>query len=359
MKIYINPAFEENISKLPSNLQKNARISEGKRIAAAKKFLTKARLHPNHKNKKYNYEKAIYYDCFTCLDVYCPTHEIIFSVRPTDHLAGIGCKLCTNDHKRKIKTAKAAKKFIPQAQKHPKHKNKNYGYEKSIYIDSKTPIQIWCPNHKKYFWITPNNHLQGKGCKECGHEETNKKQILKAKLEFEQKAKIHPNHKNKNYGYNNVIYINAKTHVLIYCPKHGNFSQTPDNHLHGYGCPFCPSMLESNGEIIINSYLKEHNIDFKRQVRLEKCKNIKKLSFDFGIYDLDNHEKLKALIEFNGAQHYKPFKYLGGEKSFSMIQKRDHIKLSYCKQNNIPLLIIPYTQQKQIPEILQNFLNSI
>lgn len=49
------------------------------------------------------------------------------------------------------------------------------------------------------------------------------------------------NEKHANaYTYNNVVYYNAHTHVNITCPLHGDWSQTPMNHITGgYGCPTC------------------------------------------------------------------------------------------------------------------------
>ena len=41
------------------------------------------------------------------------------------------------------------------------------------------------------------------------------------------------------YFYNNVEYKNNKTKVCIICPEHGEFWQTPANHLQGHGCPKC------------------------------------------------------------------------------------------------------------------------
>lgn len=43
----------------------------------------------------------------------------------------------------------------------------------------------------------------------------------------------------KKYNYSKVKYINAKEDVCIICPKHGEFMQRPDNHIHGQGCPKC------------------------------------------------------------------------------------------------------------------------
>ena len=48
-------------------------------------------------------------------------------------------------------------------------------------------------------------------------------------------------------------------------------------------------------------------------------------------------------IEDDGAQHFKPVKYWGGEKTFLEIQERDALKNEYCKNNGIKLVRIPYT----------------
>ena len=47
--------------------------------------------------------------------------------------------------------------------------------------------------------------------------------------------KIHGN----KYDYSKVIYKNTHEKVCIICPEHGEFLQTPHNHLQGKGCPIC------------------------------------------------------------------------------------------------------------------------
>ena len=44
---------------------------------------------------------------------------------------------------------------------------------------------------------------------------------------------------NNKYDYSKVEYVNNKTKVCIICPEHGEFWQTPKNHLLGQGCPIC------------------------------------------------------------------------------------------------------------------------
>lgn len=56
----------------------------------------------------------------------------------------------------------------------------------------------------------------------------------------------------------------------------------------------------------------------------------------------------KYLIEFDGIQHFQSVNYFGGEDGFIKTQKRDAFKNQWCKDNNIPLIRIPYTHLKDI-----------
>ena len=56
--------------------------------------------------------------------------------------------------------------------------------------------------------------------------------------EFIEKAKkVH----GEKYDYSKVEYVNSKTKVCIICPEHGEFWQTPSEHLNGCGCKKCAS----------------------------------------------------------------------------------------------------------------------
>lgn len=43
----------------------------------------------------------------------------------------------------------------------------------------------------------------------------------------------------EKYSYEKVSYVDAKTKVIIICPIHGEFEQTPDGHVQGRGCKTC------------------------------------------------------------------------------------------------------------------------
>jgi len=53
------------------------------------------------------------------------------------------------------------------------------------------------------------------------------------------------------YDYSKINYINAKTKIIIGCKDHGDFEQTPSNHLSGYNCQKCAN----NGKMTREQYV--------------------------------------------------------------------------------------------------------
>ena len=108
-----------------------------------------------------------------------------------------------------------------------------YIYTNVIYKNMHTPVAIECRIHG-IFYQTPHNHLKGAGCPECA-----KKRVADScrmtKEEFIKRAIR--KHGNK-YDYSKVEYINSRTKVCIICPIHGEFWQTPCEHLR-FGCKQC------------------------------------------------------------------------------------------------------------------------
>lgn len=135
------------------------------------------------------------------------------------------------------------------------------------------------------------------------------------------------------YDYSKVEYKNAHSKINIICPEHGEFEQTPNNHRLGNGCPICN---ESKGERKIRMCLEKYNIKYITQHTFDDCKNSRPLPFDFY---LPEHN---ICIEYNGMQHYRVVGHFGGEEGFRQRVINDKIKVEYCNNNNIPLLIIKY-----------------
>lgn len=155
----------------------------------------------------------------TKIDIICSVHGA-FKQSLTRHLQGRGCQACGGSAKLDTASWVAA-----CAEKH----NNKYDYSKSVYVDSKTPIIVICPEHGE-FLTTPAHHKAGRGCAKCanvGKSDTK---------EFVKKARrVH----GVKYIYDKTLYNLAREKVTITCPEHGDFLQTPNDHLSGNGCPRC------------------------------------------------------------------------------------------------------------------------
>lgn len=103
--------------------------------------------------------------------------------------------------------------------------------------------------------------------------------------------------------------------------------------------------LKSKGEELLGKLLRKTKIDYVPQYSFEDLKDVSQLRFDFAIFK-DN--TLTCLIEYQGQQHYEPF---GFDKSINELKKRqlhDQMKRDYCKEKNIKLIEIPYTDFDKI-----------
>lgn len=129
------------------------------------------------------------------------------------------------------------------------HENK-YDYLDIVYTTAKTKIDVRCLIHGQ-FKVTPDNHISKKsGCPQC------RKFFLSEKFrdtgsKFVQKSiEMH----GEKYDYSLVVYgKNAHQKVSIICKKHGEFLQTPNDHLHGYGCPKCSHFISRPEEEFLDA----------------------------------------------------------------------------------------------------------
>jgi hypothetical protein len=269
---------------------------------------------------KYDYSITNYVNSYSKIKITCPEHEN-FEQTPNSHLNGSGCYKCGVEN-RSEKQRMVNEDFICKA-------NLVYGdkYDYSLveYFNNKTKIKIICSKHG-VFEIKPNDHLNGSGCGRCfGRGKTTEDFITEAISKY-----------GLLYSYKLTEYKSTHKKIKIICSIHGMFEKSPNHHLNGGGCPICK---ESKGESEIRKYLTENNINFLPQHRFPDCRDIRPLPFDFYLPDYN------TCIEYQGEQHYKPINYFGGFKVFKQQQKRDRIKLNYCVDKQIDLIIIKYDEK--------------
>lgn len=232
--------------------------------------------------------------------------------------------------------------FILEANKI--HNNK-YNYSKFIYTGSDVKSIIICNTHGE-FLQTPNCHLsQQQGCPKCGYERTHRNNTYTKNTWVLKAGVVH----NNKYDYSKSIYVNSYTNLIIECPKHGEFQQTPDAHLQGRGCPKCKT---SKGEDAIKEWLEAHDIPYAFQKTFDDCRNPEtgwKLKYDFYV------PSRNLLIEFDGIQHFKVIengKFPNPVERVEYTQRLDKLKTDYAKSREIGLVRIPYTEFNKIEEKL-------
>lgn len=102
--------------------------------------------------------------------------------------------------------------------------------------------------------------------------------------------------------------------------------------------------IHSQGEVLIENYLKDNNINYIPQYKIADLKGIKGglLSFDFAIF---YKEKLYCLVEYQGRQHYEPIEFFGGQEAFEIQKQNDLLKAEYCEKNDIKLITLSYKNE--------------
>ena len=288
--------------------------------------------------------------------------------------------------------------FIERANKVHKSKYIYYGE----YINGSTKIDICCPIHG-IFKQTPYHHLHGQGCPKCAVTKNVERQKLTYDSFIKRSKQIHGD----KYDYSKIEYKTYKSKVCIICPKHGEFWQTPDSHLHKHGCPKCAGKLRTKEDFIEDSIkLHGNNINYDNVVYkgvhtkvLLKCNicqrefyqtphdhlqgkgcphcNESKLEKEVAKF-LDKKQikyerwyrydtirnkstldfylpKYKVGVECQGEQHFKPIKFRGNmyeewaENEFEKNLMRDKRKFDKCNELKIKLFYyIPNVKEEYI-----------
>lgn len=223
-------------------------------------------------------------------------------------------------------------------------------------------LRYICPIHKdKGEQKISLGHLQsGRGCYYCGRERT-----VQAERMNKQELNIvcRKTCEQKGFIFIDAERVNGILYIDFVCPKHKHagvqrMRKGGMERANVVGCPYCLDLKKykmSKGEQRVKEVLEKYNIRYIPQYKFWDCKGQRILAFDFYLTDLHR------CIEYDGEHHYFPVTYFSVSKKTAYKHhlttiKNDKIKNKYCRNNNIPLLRIPYYESDNIEEIILDFI---
>lgn len=180
----------------------------------------------------YSYDLSEYKTLRSKVKIKCTIHGYFMQIGST-HLQGKGCMSCSGKRKKTTET------FIRES----RHIHGDfYDYSLSVYSGIKSKVVIVCPIHGR-FEQRADAHLDGRGCIKCGNSMSTNDFISRC-------SSLHHN----KYDYSLVDYTGSFNKVMIICKNHGQFTQSPHNHLQGAGCPACARELSASSQSFDTSW---------------------------------------------------------------------------------------------------------
>ncbi|PLT24632.1 hypothetical protein [Pseudoalteromonas sp. MelDa3] len=238
----------------------------------------------------YSYDKSTYIGSNIKLTITCKHHGD-FEQTPSNHFK-YHCSKCSKEVQNKAKLAKASSVYLDKVI--AVHDNK-YDLSKVNYTGAKNKVTVVCSEHG-LFEIRAQHFLAGSGCKQCGNKNTALKTIEAASKTFELKSrKVHGD----RFDYKQVAYKGNTTKVIITCPEHGDYLQTPRKHLEGSGCHKC-AIDNSTSRLSASVFIERAKIAHKNKYNYSKTQFTK------------SHEDIIITCEQHGDFSQNPHNHLAG-----------------------------------------------
>lgn len=284
-----------------------------------------------------------YIDAVSKLKCRCLIDNHIWYASWRNLQTGKGCPICGNG-----KISKAKRLCLDIKKDRLNKINPNMKVLGERFEDGKSLLKCECLIDG-YIWESLWNNLShGQGCPECKNRNTGDRCRLTLDEVKEEIYNINPNIKILSDKYEST-----HTKMKCKCLKCGYEWETIRSILRqGCGCPRCNN---SKGEKAISVYLEDSNIRYIQEYSFKDLLSVNDVLLRFDFY-LPKHN---ICIEYDGIQHFEPVDFFGGEEQFNNQKHNDKLKNTYCRNNNIGLLRIPYWDYDNIDDILDKYINNV
>ena len=260
---------------------------------------------------RFDYTQVIYTGSQDKVKFICKEHGE-FWTSPVNHLHSKcgACPQCLRNIKRDAKLD-SQEDFIEKMRK--KFGN-DVTFEKTIYIRSNQPVTVTYKGDD--FTATPNSFLT-----HFKFKKYSRGKVINTETLIKEASKIH----NNKYDYSKSEFKGSQKKVCIICPIHGEFWQTPEQHLKGHGCPTC-------GHIKTCNHTRSNTEDF-----VKRAKELWGDLYDYSKVEYrNNHDKIVVICKEHGEFLVAPSNHLA------------HKGCPVCKTSKGELKIKNYLDSKNI-----------
>ena len=260
---------------------------------------------------KFDYSQVDYTKNDVKVKISCKEHGEFWTT-PMNHLVSMhgGCPECYTRWKRENKLD-TQEIFIEKMRK--KFGN-DVSFEKTVYVQSNQPVTITYKGED--FTATPNRLLT-----KFKFKKYSRGKVVDTETLIKEASKIH----NNKYDYSKSQFKGSKTKVCIICPEHGEFWQTPEQHLKGRGCQAC-------GHIKTCDHTRGNTEDF-----VKRAKEIWGDLYDYSKVEYqNNHDKVIVICKEHGEFLIAPSNHLA------------HKGCPICKTSKGELKIKEYLDSRNI-----------
>ena len=282
---------------------------------------------------KFKYHLVDYINSLTKVKIECLNGHI-FEQTPGHHLNGDGCRKCRGYYR-------TQEDFIILS--NTKFSENPFGFSKLKFINMGTSVILICPNNHE-FEVVPTYHLgndSNGGCKKCQQIECSKRNSY---TQDEWIYLVNTNHQ-RVYSYIKVNYINSQTNVIITCPKHGDFQQSPASHLSGQGCPKCG--IERS--VALKMLTEDNFVD-----KINRCKIVHNNIYKYNsIYRENGYLRIEIICEKHGIFNQRLEHHINGHGCYKCVSKysKQQIEwLEYCQIRDGFIQHAKNIGEYQIPE---------
>lgn len=111
---------------------------------------------------------------------------------------------------------------------------------------------------------------------------------------------------------------------------------------------------KSRGNATIMRWLNEHHYKYQAEYGFADLLSSSKTQYKYDFAVFNENNSLNCLIEYQGNIHFETGSGWNNQQALEDCQRRDKIKLEYCKKNNIDLFYITYKEiiEDRLEEIL-------